>query len=133
MKKILWPGILVGAIMLAVNMIVSYLFMLVPSVKADYATEFMRSWNDPMMWAFFLYPFILGVTFAWLWNKVKKSFTGKMRGCYFGWMLFFLTTFPGMWVTYTSFNLSFLTILSWTLSGLISVKIAGFLLVKMNP
>ena len=133
MKKIVWPGLLLGLIMLVVNMVVSYLFMLIPSVKADYVTGFMRSWQDPLMWAFFLYPFILGIIFAWLWNKVKGSFKGKMRGCHFGWALFFLTTFPGMYITYTSFNLSFLTILSWTVSGLISAKIAGFFLVKMNP
>lgn len=133
MKKIIWPGLLLGLIMLVVNMVVSYLFMLIPSVKADYASSLMRSWQDPLMWLFFLYPFILGIIFAWLWNKVKGSFKEKSRGCHFGWVLFFLATFPGMWITYTSFTLSFLTILSWTISGLISAKIAGFLLAKMNP
>jgi hypothetical protein len=132
MKKIIWPGLLLGGIMLVVSMIVSYLFMLIPSVNADYNSGLMRSWQDPLMMAFFLYPFILGIVFAWLWAKTKSSFTGKMRGCYFGWMLFFLTTVPGMWITYTSFNLSFLTILSWTVAGLINAKIAGFFLARVN-
>jgi hypothetical protein len=133
MKKIIWPGILLGLIILIVNIAISYLFMLIPSVKADYATEFMRNWQDPLMMAFFLYPFILGITFAWLWNKTKQSFKGKWRGCHFGFVLFFLTTFPGMYITYTSFNLSFLTVLSWTVSGFISAKISGFFLAYMNP
>lgn len=132
-KKVIGPGLLLGVIMLIVGMIVSYLFMLIPSVSADYPSGFMRAWQDPVMMLFFLYPFILGLAFAWLWAKTKTSFKGKMRGCYFGWLLFFLTTFPGMWITYTSFNLSFLTVLGWTVSGLINAKIAGFFLVWRNP
>jgi len=133
MKKIIWPGIILGIIILAINMIVSYLFMLIPSVNADYTSEFMRNWQDPIMMLFFLYPFILGIVFAWLWAKTKTCFKGTNRGCYFGWMLFFLTTVPGMWVTYTSFKFSILTILSWTISGLISAKISGFFLAWKNP
>jgi hypothetical protein len=133
MKKVIGPGLLLGVIMLVVGMIINYLFMLIPSVNADYYSGFMRSWQDPAMMAFFLYPFILGLVFAWLWAKTKSSFNGKMRGCYFGWLLFFLTTVPGMWVTYTSFNLSFLTILGWTVSGLINAKISGFFLAWRNP
>ena len=133
MKKIIWPGILLGLIMLIVGMIVSYLFMLIPAVNADYNSEFMRNWQDPAMMLFFLYPFILGIVFALLWNKTKSSFKGKMRGCYFGWMLFFLTTVPGMWITYSSFNLSFLTIIGWSVSGLVNAKIAGFFLACINP
>jgi len=132
MKKIIWPGLLLGLIMLVVNFIVSYLFMLIPSVATDYTSGFMRSWQDPLMMAFFLYPFILGIILAALWDKVKTSFKGN-RGCHFGWWVFLLTTVPGMYITYTSFNLTFLTILGWTVSGLISAKIAGFLLAKMNP
>jgi hypothetical protein len=133
MKRIIWPGLLLGLILLIVNFAVSYLFMLIPSVNADYTSGFMRSWQDPLMMAFFLYPFILGIILAAFWNRVKASFKGKMRGCWFGWWIFFLTTIPGMYITYTSFNLQFLTILGWTISGLISAKIAGFLLAKMNP
>ena len=132
-KKIIWPGLFVGVIALVLNMIVNYAFMLIPSVKADYYSGFMRSWQDPLMMVFFLYPFILGIVFAWLWDTTKSSFKGKMRGCYFGWILFFLTTVPGMFITYTSFNLSFLTILGWTISGLLTAKIAGFVLAWMNP
>lgn len=133
MKKIIGPGLLLGVIMLIIGMIVNYLFMLITSVNADYYSGFMRSWQDPLMMLFFLYPFILGLVFAWLWAKTKTSFKGKWRGCYFGWMLFFLTTVPGMWVTYTSFNLSFLTIIGWTVAGLINAKISGFFLAAINP
>jgi hypothetical protein len=135
MKKVIGPGLLLGVIMLVLGMIVNYFFMLISAVRADYYSGFMRSWQDPLMMAFFLYPFILGLVFAWLWAKTKSSFKGTTfwRGCYFGWLLFFLTTVPGMWITYTSFNLSFLTILGWTVSGLINAKIAGFFLARVNP
>jgi TRAP-type mannitol/chloroaromatic compound transport system permease small subunit len=127
-KKVVGHGLLLGLIMLIVGNIINYLFMLIPSVKADYYSGIMRSWQDPLMTVFFLYPFILGIVFAGLWNAVKSSFKGKMRGCYFGWWLFFLTTLPGMFITYTSFNLTFLTILGWLVVGLINAKIAGFYL-----
>jgi hypothetical protein len=38
-----------------------------------------------------------------------------------------------MWITYTSFNLSFLTILGWLVGGLLCAKIAGFYLAWVNP
>jgi len=133
MKKVIGPGLLLGIIILVVGLIINYLFMFIPSVNADYNTSFMRNLQDPLMMFFFLYPFILGLVFAFLWDKTKSSFKGKMRGCSFGWLLFFLTTFPGMWITYTSFNLSFLTVFGWTLAGLINAKIAGFFLVWINP
>lgn len=133
MKKVIGPGLLLGVIILVIGMITSYLFMFIPSVAAEYNSGFMRSWQDPLMMAFFLYPFILGLVFAWLWAKTKTSFKGKWRGCYFGWLLFFLTTVPGMFITYTSFNLSFLIVLSWTVSGFLSAKIAGFFLAWINP
>jgi len=133
MKKVIGLGLLLGLIMLVVGWIINFLFMLIPSVNADYYSGLMRGWQDPAMMLFFVYPFILGIVFAWLWNKTKASFKGKMRGCYFGWLLFFLTTVPGMWITYTSFNLSFLTIIGWAVAGLVNAKIAGFFLAKLNP
>ena len=50
MKKIILPGLIIGFIMLVLSILISYLFMLLPAVAADYQnTSIMRSWQDPLM------------------------------------------------------------------------------------
>jgi hypothetical protein len=61
MKNIIWPGIVAGIAILISGMVISYLFMIIPSVAADYNNaHIMRSWQDPLMSLFFIYPFVLG-------------------------------------------------------------------------
>ncbi len=135
MKKIIWPGIVVGIATLIAGMIISYAFMLFPSVASDYNNSaIMRSWQDPLMMAFFLYPFIYGIILAWAWGKSKDLFKGSKnkRAVKFGFAIFLIATIPGMIVTYTSLPYSFMTVLSWTVGGLINSWIAGLILVRMN-
>lgn len=135
MKKIIWPGILVGIATLIAGMVISYLFMLLPSVAADYSNPaVMRQWQDPLMMLFFLYPFVFGIILAWAWNKSKNLFKGTSwaRGTNFGLAIFLISTIPGMFITYTSMPYSFMTVISWTFSGLINSLIAGWILAKMN-
>lgn len=135
MKKILLPGLLVGLINLALGMGVSYLFMMIPSVAADYNNPaLVRPFEDPLMMAFFLYPFLLAIILAWVWSKVKTLFTGTAfeKGLKFGLSIFLVLTIPGMFVTYTCFPLSILTVLSWAVDGLISVLVAGVIFAKLN-
>ncbi len=135
MKKILVPGILGGVAALILGMGVSYLFMLSPIVTADYQNaNVMRSWQDPLMSLFFLYPFVEGIVLAWAWSKVKGLFKGSWirRGVNFGLSIFLIATIPGMLVSYSSFPLSFLTILGWTVSGLVNVCVMGVIAAKMN-
>ena len=135
MKKIIWPGIVSGIVMLVLGLAISYLFMIFPSVAADYSnTGIMRPWSDPLMSLFFVSPFILGIGLAWIWNRSKTLFNGTIwrRGANFGLIYFVIATIPGMIMSYSSFPLSFLTILSWTISGLVNGIIAGWILAKMN-
>jgi len=135
MKKIIWPGLLAGIVMLVLGMIVSYAFMIIPSVSADYQnTGLMRSWQDPLMMLFFLVYFIEGIIYAWVWNKTRVLFKGTSvrRGTMFGLSIWLVAMIPGMFISYTSFPLSLLTILSWTVSGLINTIVAGLIFAKMN-
>ena len=135
MKKIIWLGILAGLATLIFGMGISYLFMLFPSVNADYYnTGVMRPWKDPIMFLFFLYPFVQGIILAWAWNKAKGLFTGTttQRGINFGFFIFLVATIPGMLVSYSSFPLSLLTIISWTVSGLVCITVSGIIFAKMN-
>ena len=135
MKKIILPGILVGVVNLILGTAISYLFMLLPQVSADYYnTSIMRPWADPIMSLFFIYPFVLGIALAWAWDKSKTLFQGTWveRGTKFGLALFVISTIPGMLVSYSSFPLSILTIISWTVSGLICAMVAGMIFAKIN-
>lgn len=116
-------------------MSISYLFMLIPSVTADYNnSNIMRSWNDPLMSLFFLYPFVLGIALAWIWNRTKPLFKGtwRKRSFNFGLSYFIIATIPGMLITYSSFPLSFWTVIGWTVSGFVNAYVAGMIFAKMN-
>lgn len=135
MKKIFLPGILAGIATLALGMGVSYLFMLFSSVAADYANaNLMRPWKDPIMSLFFLYPFVQGLILAWVWDKSKSLFHGSTisRGLKFGLAIWLIASVPGMLITYSSFPLSPLTIISWTASGLVNGMAAGMIFAGLN-
>jgi len=135
MKKIILPGILAGVAILVLGMIVSYIFMLIPAVAADYSnTNIMRQWQDPLMSLFFIYPFVLGIILAWVWNKSKTLFKGSAskRGCNFGLTIWLIATVPGMFITYTSMPYAFMTVISWTVGGLVNSLAAGGIFAKMN-
>ena len=135
MKKIILPGIVAGIVTLILGMAISYLFMLIPFVNADYNnSSIMRTWQDPIMSLFFLYPFIFGIALAWVWNKSKGLFKGsaRKRGTHFGLTYFIIATIPGMLISYVSFPISIFTIISWTVSGLINAIAAGWVFAKMN-
>jgi len=134
-RLILWPGIVAGIVILVLGMVISYLFMIIPSVAADYNdAQVIRSLQDPLMSLFFIYPFVLGIALSWVWSITKVLVEGPAwkRGTRFGLTYFVIATIPGMLISYSSFSLSILTIISWTVSGLISAIVAGCIFAKMN-
>ncbi|MDD5750595.1 MAG: hypothetical protein PHU56_03025 [Candidatus Pacebacteria bacterium] len=135
MKKVLLLGLLSGAVMLVLGMAISYLFMISPQVRADYYdANIMRPWSDPVMSLYFLYPFVLGVALAWFWNKAKGLFAGSWtkRGFSFGVLMLVISVIPGMLVSYSSFPLSLLTIISWLVGGFVNAVVAGMIFAKWN-
>jgi len=135
MKKILLPAFLVGITTLLISMALSFLFMKFPSVAMDYANpNLIRPWKDPLMSLFLVYPFIQGLILAWAWNKSKSLFQGTAisRGIKFGLSIWLIASVPGMFVTYSCFPISLLTVISWTVDGLVNGPVAGMILAKIN-
>jgi len=136
MKKIIKPGILAGIAMLIVGMTVSYLLhFMFPSLAAEYNnTNIFRSWSDPLMSLYFLYPFTVGLILAWVWQKTKSLFKGsvKQKGVNFGLAYWLVSSIPGMLITYSSFKTSFLMVLTWLIGGLVNGIVAGLIFVKMD-
>jgi hypothetical protein len=122
--------------MLVIGMGLSILFnTLVPGLAAEYVNPVLfRPWSDPLMNLYYAYPFILGIVLAWGWNTVKSSLPGTpwQRGFKFGFGYWILAGLPGMWMTYSSFQVSLLMVLSWSLVGLLQGLVASWVLARMN-
>ena len=136
MKKIVLPGVLAGILMAIVGMGIGYIFNAIfPSLMAEYSnTAVFRAMEDPLMSLFFIYPFILGIALAWIWDKTKGLFKGSFweRGAMFGLAFFIAGSIPGMIITYSSFQVSLLITSTWTLNGLTNGLITGWICAKMN-
>lgn len=136
MKKIVIPGLLAAVLMTIVGMGIGMIFnAAVPSLGEEYMNPaIFRAWDEPLMQLFFVYPFILGFALAWVWDKVKGLIKGNMwkRGLVFGLVFFLIGSIPGMFISYSTFQVSFLMVLSWTLNGLTNGVISGWVFAKLN-
>jgi len=137
-KKVIASGLLAGALMLIVGMVLNQIYGLVfPSLADEYINaQLFRPWSDPLMSLYFLHPFILGVVLSWVWDKTKKLIDGKTlwdRAYKFGLAYLVIAGIPGMFITYSSFQVSLTMVGSWLLSGLLQALLAGWVFAKRNP
>jgi hypothetical protein len=134
-KKLIKKGLIAGVAILIVGLIFSFgLQALIPSYAEEYKTALFRPWTDPLMMAFFGYPFILGLVAAYLWDLVSSKFSGdyKKKAFEFAKLYFIIATIPGMFITLTTFNVSFLMVGVWTLTGFIEIFVAGLVFAKVK-
>ena len=114
------------------NVIMNVLF---PSLQKAYETNpIFRPWDDPLMMMFFLYPILLGLAFAFIWDKTKQLFQGSIwkKGFNFGLVYFFLASVPMFVINLSSFKLPLSMILSWTIMSIFNGIIGGIVLAKIN-
>ena len=133
MKKII-IGFTSGVIILQVSLLASFVIHLIqPSIQLEYENEaIFRSWSDPLMSYFYIEPFFLGFVLIWIWDKTKALLKGRdtlQKGLRFG-LIYWVITLPGMMMTYSSFKVSLMMVMSWSLSTLISSIISGFIFSK---
>lgn len=131
MKKIILSGIAAGVVIFVASMGVSSIFgMIFPSLGSEYMTKgLFRPWSDPVMSLYFIYPFVMGLLLAWFWNKTKKVWK---TGIDFGISFWFVASIPGMLITYSSFPLSLMIVISWSVGGLVGILGSGMVLEKLN-
>jgi hypothetical protein len=135
--KILLSGLLIGLLNLIVGVGSSFIVNpLIPTIQQEYQNpNIFRPWSDPLMLLYFLHPFVLGIMLALVWDKVNKIVEGRTllaKGIRFGFYVWLVSTIPGMLISYSSFQLSFMMIASWSISGLLQVVIAGIVLAVLN-
>jgi len=74
----------------------------------------------------------VGIILAWFWKKTKNIFGKDINGAVnFGFAYWILSSVPGMFISYSSFQLSLLIIISWLVSGLASAILAGIIFSKI--
>ena len=122
-------GLVAGLAILILGMVLNWLIgMVFPALAGQYQnTAMFRPWSDPLMTVYFAYPFILGVVSAHLWGRV-----GKPKPMEFAKLYFVIETIPGMFITYTSFQISLSMVLLWTVTGYIQALVAGYIFAKMK-
>jgi hypothetical protein len=128
--SMLWKrGLIAGLANLVLGFgINQFVMLLLPAITAEYQNEAMfRPWSDPLMMVYFAYPFILGVVAAYLWERV-----GKPKPFDFAKLYFLIATIPGMFITYTSFQISFTMVLLWAATGFVEVFVAGLVFVRVG-
>ncbi len=134
-KRTLFAGLLAGLVLFVASMAFGYLVNFVfPGLQAEYANfAIFRPWDDPLMMLYFLYPFVLSFVLAWFWQKASRLFEGPTwkMALSLTWVYFLMATVPGMLITYSSFQVSGLMTLSWTITGFVQVFFASLVLVKM--
>ena len=135
MNNFIIVGLLAGVAMFIVSLAFGPVFNVVfPTLNAEYQNAALfRPWSDPLMTLFFAYPFIQGIMLAWVWSKVKILFEkGKdwEKGVKFG-LIYWVLSLVGMFITYTTFPVSLAMVLSWTLSMLVSLTVAGVIFAKL--
>lgn len=135
MKKIILSGLVSSIVMLVISFIFSYgLGFLFPSVMQEYNNSgIFRPWDDPLMYLMFVSPFIIGFVLAIIWNKIKSVFKDSpvKNGLIFG-LFYCLLTISGMIMSYSSFKVSFLMVITWTITGFIQILFGCIIISSMN-
>jgi hypothetical protein len=134
MRKVIISGLVAGVVMLVLGLAVGFVFSKISTVSAEYNNaSLFRSMQDPLMSLYFFHPFVVGMVQAILWSFVKPLFNGRTvsNGIVFG-ALFSLVIIPGMLISYATFPVSLLMILSWTVSGLIQYFAGALIITYLN-
>jgi hypothetical protein len=135
MKKVFVPGLVAAIAVLAAAIVVGMLFNVIPSIKAEYENyQIFRPMNDPIMFIYFIQPFLLSFALAWVWNKAKGLFPGNLmkRTFYYALIYWFVAIVPGMIMSISSFKITVLVTLSWTISSFVQAWVASLVIIRMN-
>lgn len=136
MEKIFISGLVAALGLFAAGMLIGYVFhLLFPSVSAEYENfQIFRSWDDPLMYIYFLQPFLLAFAFAWVWDRSKTLFNGTIWkiAFYFSLVYWFVAIIPGMIMTLSSFKVSVLMTITWTISAFFQAWVAMLIIIRMN-
>ncbi len=135
MKKVVIFGLVAGALMLAVSIVLSLIISAIfPQAMAEYSnSQIFRQMDDPLMYYFFLHPFVMGIILSLIWPKVKGLIGGEglKKGLVYGFYVWLFFGVPGMLMSISSFQVSTFLVGTWTVSVLAQDLAAGVVISRM--
>ena len=135
MKKVIFPGLVAGVVLLILSILGLYLNMWIfPDLAMQYFQPAFNEQSSRIM-LYFIHPFIIAMALSWFWSKIKGILKGSFltRGIEFGIIYALVATFPAMWLVFSSITVSIQMVATWFVLGLIQAIIAGLVCEMMNP
>jgi len=135
MKKVIFPGLVAGVVLLILSILGLYLNMWIfPDLAMQYFQPAFNEQSSRIM-LYFIHPFIIAMALSWFWSKIKGILKGSFltRGIEFGIIYALIATFPAMWLVFSSITVSLQMVATWFVLGLIQAIIAGLVCEMMNP
>jgi hypothetical protein len=137
MKKIILSGLVAGLLMLLAMMATGLAFSAAyPGTSAEYQNAALfRPWDDPLMYYMYIHPFLMGLLLSLVWSRAGhliKEESRPKKGAIFGLIIWAVFGIPGMLMTLSSFQISFLLVASWTLSLAVQDVLAGLVFAFMD-
>ena len=135
MKKVVFFGLVAGALMLAVSIVLSLILSAIfPEAMVVYSNvEIFRQWDDPLMYYFILHPFVMGIILSFIWLKVRGLIDeeGLKKGLVYGFYVWLFFGVPGMLMSVSTFQVSAFLVGTWTVSILAQDLVAGVVFARM--
>jgi hypothetical protein len=135
MKKVIFPGLVAGVVLLILSIFGLYLnIWIFPDLAMQYFQPAFNEQSSRIM-LYFIHPFIIAMALSWFWSKIKGILKGSFltRGIEFGIIYALIATFPAMWLVFSSITVSLQMVATWFVLGLIQAIIAGLVCEMMNP
>jgi hypothetical protein len=135
MKKIIFPGLMVGAVLFVLSYGSLYLgIRLFPNLFIDYNNPLFNSERNRDL-LFYMHPFVISFALSWFWDRFKGLFQGDLilRGLEFGSVYALVALLPVMWITFSAMDVTPYMVLSWLAYGFVQAVIAGILFAMSNP
>lgn len=135
MKKVIFPGLVAGVVLLILSILGLYLnIWIFPDLAMQYFQPAFNEQSSRIM-LYFIHPFIIAMALSWFWSKIKGILKGSFltRGIEFGIIYALVATFPAMWLVFSSITVSLQMVATWFVLGLIQAIIAGLVCEMMNP
>lgn len=137
MKKVIIPGLVAGVLMLVASLVFGMITSSVfPSLMTEYSNPALfRSWSDPLMYYMYLHPIVMGLLLSFVWYKANTLIKEKdpvKKGILFATYVWVIFTIPGMLISWSSFPISLLMVVTWALSALIQYAVAGVVFAYMS-
>lgn len=135
MKKIIFPGLVAGVVLLILSILGLYInIWFFPDLAMQYFQPTFNEQSSRIM-LYFIHPFIIAMALSWFWNRTKSKLTGSFisRGIEFGIIYSLMATLPSMWLVFSSITVSLTMVITWFVLGVLQAIVAGLVCEKMNP